>query len=96
MAPFWELLKDDTVEPAQKLGGLQEMDRILGRGVASMEPQQLDPGLEAEVQALIEQREKARRDKDYSRADEIRDRLRQMEVIVEDTPSGPRWKKEKL
>ena len=96
MVWFWELLKDESVESAQKLGGLLEMDRVLGLGLASVEPQQLDPQFKAEVQALVEEREKARRHKDYSRADEIRERLRQMGVAVEDTPSGPRWKKEKL
>jgi cysteinyl-tRNA synthetase len=93
---FWELLKDENVDPARKLGGLQEMDRVLGLGVASVEPEQLDPQLEGQVQTLVEQREKARLEKDYSMADEIRDRLRQMGFVVEDTPSGPRWKKEKL
>jgi len=48
------------------------------------------------VQALVDEREKARSDKDYVRADEIRKQLRQKQVILEDTPSGPRWKKEKL
>jgi cysteinyl-tRNA synthetase len=93
---FWGLLKDETIEARQKLGGLLEMDRVLGLGLASVEPEQLDPKLKAEVEALVEDRETARRQKDYAGADEIRDRLRQMGVVVEDTPSGPRWKKEKL
>jgi cysteinyl-tRNA synthetase len=96
MVWFWELLKDETVDPAQKLGGLLEMDGVLGLELASIEPEQLDPQFRAEVQALVEERETARRRREYSRADELRDRLRQMGVVVEDTPSGPRWKKEKL
>jgi cysteinyl-tRNA synthetase len=96
LGSFWELIKDEQVATQQKLGALLEMDRVLGLGIASIEAEELDPEFEAEVQALVDEREKARRDKDYVRADEIRKQLRQKQVILEDTPSGPRWKKEKL
>jgi cysteinyl-tRNA synthetase len=96
LGSFWELIKDEQVAAQQKLGALLEMDRVLGLGIASIEAEELDPEFEAEVRALVDEREKARRDKDYVRADEIRKQLRQKQVILEDTPSGPRWKKEKL
>jgi cysteinyl-tRNA synthetase len=96
LGSFWELIKDEQVEAPQKLGALLEMDRVLGLGIASIEPEKLDQEFKAEVQALVDEREKARRDKDYARADEIRNQLRQKQVVLEDTPSGPRWKKEKL
>ena len=44
------------------------------------------------VEKLIEERNLARAKKDYSKADTIRNRLREMGVILEDTPSGTRWK----
>jgi cysteinyl-tRNA synthetase len=96
LVSFWELVKDDELAAEQKLAALLEMDRILGLDIASLEPQELDPQLKAEVVALIEEREQARRRKDYPRADEIRDLLRRRGVILEDTPEGPRWKKEIL
>ncbi|UCF96757.1 MAG: cysteine--tRNA ligase [Spirochaetaceae bacterium] len=96
LAWFWELIKEEGVPPEQKFGALVEMDRVLGLGFASVEPEELDPQLKEEVEALIEQREQARRRRDYGRADEIRDQLRRKGVVLEDTPSGPRWKKEKL
>ena len=43
------------------------------------------------VKALLEQRQAARERKDYAAADEIRDRLKALGVVVEDTPQGPRW-----
>jgi cysteinyl-tRNA synthetase len=43
------------------------------------------------VELLLEQRERARTDKDFARADEIRDRLAGIGVRVEDSASGPRW-----
>ncbi len=96
LVPFWELIKDDSIAPEQKLATLSEMDRVLGLDIASVEPEELDPQLQDEVQALIGEREQARSIKDFARADEIRDRLRRMGIILEDTPAGVRWKKEKL
>ncbi|HET6988274.1 MAG TPA: cysteine--tRNA ligase [Kribbella sp.] len=43
------------------------------------------------VRALLEQRQAARERKDYAASDAIRDRLKALGVVVEDTPQGPRW-----
>ena len=43
------------------------------------------------VEALLADRESARKSKDWTRADEIRDELASMRVIVEDGPDGPIW-----
>ena len=45
-----------------------------------------------EIDGLIEQRRQARKDKDFAKADAIRDQLTDMGVILEDTPQGTRWK----
>jgi len=96
LVPFWELIKDKSIAPEQKLAVLSEMDRVLGLDIASIEPEEIDLQLKSEVETLIEEREQVRRRKDYVRADEIRDCLRQRGIILEDTPEGVRWKKEKL
>ena len=46
-----------------------------------------------EIAATIEQREQARRQRNYQRADEIRDALAQQGIILEDTKEGTRWKR---
>ena len=43
------------------------------------------------ISLLLEQREAARVRKDFAAADEIRDRIAGMGIIIEDTPTGPRW-----
>jgi cysteinyl-tRNA synthetase len=43
------------------------------------------------VKALLEQRQSARERKDFAAADAVRDRLKALGVVVEDTPQGPRW-----
>ena len=42
---------------------------------------------------LIKEREKARKEKNYKRADEIREYLKNKGIILEDTPYGTIWKK---
>jgi len=43
------------------------------------------------VEILLAERESARESKDWARADEIRDELTSMGVVVEDGPDGPTW-----
>jgi cysteinyl-tRNA synthetase len=47
---------------------------------------------EEEVESLIEERARARQEKNWARADEIRDTLAQMSILVEDRPDGTRWR----
>jgi cysteinyl-tRNA synthetase len=49
--------------------------------------------LSKEVEELIKKREEARRAKDWKTADAIRNKLREMGIILEDTPEGVKWKK---
>ena len=41
----------------------------------------------------VQEREKARKDKDFAKADAIRDELKEKGIVLEDTPQGVRWKK---
>lgn len=49
--------------------------------------------LTKEEQSLIDQREQARKDKDWVLSDKLRDELKEKGIIVEDTKEGVRWKK---
>ena len=55
------------------------------------ETEELTEVLDGLVKALLDQRQAARERKDYAASDEIRDRLKALGVVVEDTPQGPRW-----
>ncbi len=52
-----------------------------------------DEMLDAEIEALIEERQQARKARDFARADAIRDQLKAMGIILEDTPQGVRWRR---
>lgn len=48
--------------------------------------------LEEEIERLIQERQKARKEKDWALADKIRDDLKERGIVLEDTPQGVRWK----
>ncbi len=49
--------------------------------------------LEADIEKLIEERQAARKNKDFKRADEIRDELLLKGIVLEDTREGVKWKR---
>ncbi|WP_226537562.1 cysteine--tRNA ligase [Fictibacillus halophilus] len=64
-------------------------------GVLGLTLQKEEELLDEQIEALIEERNQARKDKNFSRADEIRDLLKEQNIILEDTAQGVRWKRDK-
>jgi cysteinyl-tRNA synthetase len=52
-----------------------------------------EESFEQEIKKLIEEREEARKRKNWVKSDQIRDKLREEGILLEDTPEGVRWKK---
>lgn len=52
-----------------------------------------EESLNTEIEALIEQRQQARKDKNWALADKIRDDLKAQGIVLEDTPQGVKWKR---
>ena len=55
------------------------------------ETESLRSAVDALIAGLLEDRATARADKDWARADAIRDRIKAAGIEIEDTPSGPKW-----
>lgn len=49
--------------------------------------------LDEEIERMIKERQEARKAKNYARADKIRDELKARGIIIEDTPTGTRWRR---
>ncbi len=70
------------------LGELKKLCEVLG-----IVTEKQEDNLDAEVEALIAERQAARKEKNFARADEIRDQLSAMGIILEDTREGVKWKR---
>jgi cysteinyl-tRNA synthetase len=70
--------------------GLNPADPAWGSAKAA-EDGKLSAAVDALVLGLLDERESARADKDWARADAIRDRIAAAGIAVEDTPEGPKW-----
>jgi cysteinyl-tRNA synthetase len=87
LADLWTLLKDSSVPPAEKMGAVFRMDRILGLGLS--EAREREVALDEETRKLVDQRETARKQRDFKKADEIRALLLSKGIEVQDSPKGP-------
>ena len=58
-------------------------------------PASAEDGLSPDEQALFDERQEARRRRDFARADGARARLEALGVVLEDTPKGTRWRRKR-
>jgi cysteinyl-tRNA synthetase len=70
--------------------GLDPADPAWG-SLGGSEDAQLSAAVDVLVAGLLEERAAARVEKDWARADAIRDRIAAAGIEVEDTPDGPKW-----
>jgi cysteinyl-tRNA synthetase len=73
----------------------KQLLELIGRfdGVLNIFGEQSREIVDSEIQALIYERQEARRRRDFARGDEIRDQLAERGIILEDTKDGVRWKR---
>ena len=79
-------VKEDNKRELLEL--LRRFDSVLN--IFGDEQQQI---LDSEIQALLDERQEARRRRDFIRGDEIRDQLAERGIVLEDTKDGVRWKR---
>jgi cysteinyl-tRNA synthetase len=97
LAIVWEMIKDKELAPEDLLAGLLDFDRVLGLNLATPDEaaQKLAAGelkeevqlndLTVEARTLIEEREQARRDRSWDKADELRRHIDALGFTIEDT-----------
>ncbi|PLS15520.1 cysteine--tRNA ligase [Bacillus sp. M6-12] len=88
LANYYLMEKNTEIEVIEAfIKEFEDLFSVLG---LNLKTEQL---LDAEIEALIEKRIQARKDRNFQLSDEIRDQLKAMNIILEDTPQGTRWKR---
>lgn len=90
LSVLWQLLRDK--DALGKAGTIKEMDEVLSLDLMKKEKVEVSP----EVKKLIDEREEARAEKNWARADEIRKILEKQGIILEDGPNGVKIIKKQL
>ena len=84
-------IADGGGHAAELAGAVGVIVDVLGLDDAEEAPVAEGPMSDGEIDELLAQRESARAGKDFARADEIRDRLVDAGIVIEDGPDGTRW-----
>ncbi len=93
-----KLIKDKGIDPKSVLEGAAVMDAVFGlnlieESAALLLRQNTSDVNEEEIVKLVEERAAAKAEKNYRRADEIRDKLKEMGIMLEDQGGKTIWKK---
>jgi cysteinyl-tRNA synthetase len=96
LAELWGLVRDNAVNPGEALAAAFKMDEILGLKLAlavGRSENEENPEFIAEIEDLIAQRALAKQEKDFSRADAIRNELKEKGIVLEDGNAGTLWRR---
>jgi len=91
------MLKNPELADNEKVSLIRTMDKVLGLrlidSALALKQQKTEAGeVNADIEALIQQRTDAKKQKNYALADKIRSELQEKGIILEDTPQGTIWK----
>ena len=95
LAAVFTLAKDINmaIDAGAKKESLKSMAELFDEltGVLGFLYNRKNDSIDAEIEELIAKRTQARKEKNFKEADAIRDKLKEMGIILEDTPQGVKW-----
>jgi cysteinyl-tRNA synthetase len=91
LAVLWETVRSAGLEAAERRALIWQFDEVLGLGLAEAREEPVE--LDADIEALVAERQAARAARDFARADRIRDDLLRRGILLEDTTDGVRWRR---
>ena len=81
---LWDLIKDENVSPSDKKATILDFDKVLGLGFENLKKDIIPD----EITKLAEEREDARKNKDFKKSDELRDKIKSLGYELEDSSTG--------
>lgn len=87
LSVLWAVIRDPELGSKEKLELTYDFDRVLGLDLENYKEKAVEAT--EDVQKLLEEREKARKEKDWKKADELRDKIKELGFSIKDTPEGP-------
>ncbi|MFH0856773.1 MAG: cysteine--tRNA ligase [bacterium] len=91
LAVMWEVIKDEDLESEEKLNLIFDFDKVFGLGLENIRKEEII--IPEEVGKIVQEREEARKNKDWKRADELRNKISELGFNVEDSADGAVVKK---
>jgi cysteinyl-tRNA synthetase len=88
LALMWKVIKDKKLKIKDKRELLLDFDKVFGLDLGTIKK----PKIPKEIERLVEIREKHRREKNWQKADEIRQKIKEKGWWIEDTKEGPKIK----
>ncbi len=89
IAFLWRIIKREKLSGKEKYTLLLDFDKVFGLNLKEVKPQKIP----LEIKKLVQEREIARKNKNWQKADQLRQEIEKQGFIVEDTLSGPVIKK---
>lgn len=100
LALLWELVKDESIPAGDKRATLLNLDTVLGLGLNESDDSMIKllrgggqkltvSDIPPEIQKMVQQREEARTNKDFTEADALRQQIREEGYEIEDADNGP-------
>lgn len=86
---LYQCLNDKELSSGEKAYAISRMDEVLQLGL--FEEKEVEADLAEKIEAMVEERNQAKDEKDYARADAIRDELNAMGVSIQDGKDGTTW-----
>ncbi|MFZ2072785.1 MAG: cysteine--tRNA ligase, partial [Minisyncoccia bacterium] len=84
---LWDLIKDEKISSADKKATILDFDKVLGLGFENLK----EDIVPEEIKKLGEEREEARKNKDFKKSDELRDKIKSLGYEIKDTAEGVKF-----
>jgi cysteinyl-tRNA synthetase len=91
LAVLWGVIKDKDLKDSEKLHLIFEFDKVYGLDLANVVEETID--IPEEIQEIVDERQQARKNKDFKKSDELRDLLKEKGYSVDDSKDGMKIRK---